>query len=228
MNDPCWCCTLDQWRLLSSPVTSPGNHSRLAQELQIPTNISTQQMVLLISVKQSCYVDNLTVSPCMLKPDGVYEFEKIWSHLMNCYLVLLPKMVVAILSRDTCFVLDLSLKHFFSPPSCFSLRLLRWSTPKRSLQRPSCWLCILNCRMVSWEMFCQPKFGIQREEGSSHHSYSTELCQYFELYPLVGPCMCAFTSIGYCHPVLTHSRLPKHKFPELKFSILGVEVSSLR
>lgn len=32
---------------------------------------------------------------------------------MNCYLVLLPKMVVAILSRGTSFVLDLCLKHFF-------------------------------------------------------------------------------------------------------------------
>lgn len=93
---------------------------------------------------------------------------------MNCYLVLLPKMVVAILSRGTSFLLDLSLKHFFSSPSSFSIRLLRWSTPKRSLQRPSCWLCILNCRMVSWEMFCQPKFGIQREEGSSHHLYSLQ------------------------------------------------------
>lgn len=77
-------------------------------------NISTQQMVLLISVKQSCYVDNLAVSPCMFKTDGVYEFEK--------NLVLVDELI---LSRGTFFVLDLSLKHFFSPPSCFSIRLLR-------------------------------------------------------------------------------------------------------
>lgn len=67
---------MEQWRLPSSPVTSPGNHTRLAQEIQICMNISTQQMVLLISVKQSCCVDNLAVSLCMLKLDGVYEFEK--------------------------------------------------------------------------------------------------------------------------------------------------------
>lgn len=110
----------------------------------------------------------LNLMECMsLKKSGL-------SWWINCCLVSLPKMLVAILSRGTFFVLDLSLKHFFSPSSSFSIRLLHWSTPKRSLQRPSCSLCILNCRMVSWEMFHQSQFGIQREEGHSHHSYSVQ------------------------------------------------------
>lgn len=141
-----WCSLLTLCSELQSSggyLHLPAGSCRLAQEWQTHIDRSVQQMVLPIRVKQSSKADNLSVSPCRNNPNGMYWFEK------SCVMkdsILLGK-VARVCSGGT--LSSAFLLSTFLPTPCVSIRLLRWSTPRRSLQRLSCWQSIWSYRMVN-------------------------------------------------------------------------------